>query len=61
MNAIVFYVAGTVAVALLISTVLILLDVSEMPKSTIPASLLLAAFFAGVAWFAAFDIGEAGE
>lgn len=64
MNAIVFYVAGALSLVLLISVGLILLDVSELPKSHLAVNFALALFFALVAWWAACDFAasvEAGE
>ena len=67
MNAIVFYIAAAISAALLISVGLMLLEVSDLPKSHLAVNLALALFFALVAWYAAWDFvgaveaGEAGE
>lgn len=64
MNIIVAYVAGALSLVLLISVGLILLEVSELPKSQMGVNLALALFFALVAWYAAYDFAgsvEAGE
>lgn len=64
MNAIVAYVAGALSLVLLISVGLILLEVSELPRSQMGVNLALALFFALVSWYAAYDFAasvEAGE
>lgn len=59
MNAIVFYVAGVVSLIFLISAALIVLDVTELPKQEAISSMIIAGFFACLAWWAA--AGEVAE
>lgn len=64
MNLIVAYISGATSLVLLISVGLILIEVSELPRSQISVNLALAFFFALVAWYAAYDFAgsvEAGE
>lgn len=59
MNAIVFYVAGVVALIFLLGAVAIMLDVMELPRSEMGACIGVALAFAMLAWWAAD--GEVAE